>query len=90
MRFAAYFSMASKALAAFNAEKFGTHLALCHIISEAKLLQNFRSCGTRYKYCRIYPEIRFQNSYFWGVLKHRPQNEITYIWGVGYANGKAP
>ena len=50
IKFAAYFSIASKAVAAFNAEKLGIHLALCQMMSEVNGWQNFRSCGTKHKY----------------------------------------
>jgi hypothetical protein len=50
MRLAAYFSIASKARAAFKAEKSEIHLALSNKIILVKALQNFRSCGTKQRY----------------------------------------
>jgi hypothetical protein len=47
--------MDSKALAAERAEKSGTHLQLCRIISPVMALQNFRSCGTRHMYWWMKP-----------------------------------
>lgn len=56
IRFAAYFSTASKARAAFRAEKSEIHLALSNRMTLVNGLQNLRSCGTRHKYWWMYPE----------------------------------
>ena len=50
IKLAAYFSMASKALAAFKAEKSAIHPALSNKMTLVKALQNFLSCGTKHRY----------------------------------------
>ena len=50
IKLAAYFSMASKALAAFKAEKSAIHPALSNKMTLVKALQNFLSCGTKQRY----------------------------------------